>query len=49
MATKANEVVSQAWKSYKKYVTDFPETVSQIEATSRVLSYIIAGRSRPSY
>ncbi|XP_048779573.2 peroxisomal membrane protein PEX16-like isoform X2 [Ostrea edulis] len=48
MATKANEVVNQAWKSYKKYVTDFPETVSQIEATSRVLSYIIAGRFEDS-
>lgn len=36
------------WEKYKRYVSDFPETVSQIEATSRLLSYIIAGRFEDS-
>lgn len=37
-------LIESGWKRYKQVVSDNPEAVSQIEATSRVLSYIIAGR-----
>lgn len=36
-------LIESGWKRYKQVVSDNPEAVSQIEATSRVLSYIIAG------
>ena len=47
MATtsRGNPLINQVWEKYKRYVSDFPETVSQIEATSRLLSYIIAGNT----
>lgn len=37
-------LVERGWKRYKQIISDNPETVSQVETTSRVLSYIIAGR-----
>ena len=40
---KAEKLIREVLERYRKYVSENPETVSQIEATSRVLSYIIAG------
>ncbi|KAK3101686.1 hypothetical protein FSP39_005455 [Pinctada imbricata] len=45
---KADGLIIEAWEKYRKYVSENPETVSQLEATSRVLSYILAGRFEDS-
>lgn len=48
MADFVSKLPEIAWEKYKKYVSENPETISQIEATSRVVSYVIAGRFKES-
>lgn len=45
MAAAASDFVREVWERYQKIVRENPETVSQLESTFKIVSYIIAGSS----
>ncbi|XP_064602095.1 peroxisomal membrane protein PEX16-like [Liolophura sinensis] len=48
MADAVGDAVEKLWQRYKQLVSENPETVGQLEAGCRVLSYFIAGRFQDS-
>ncbi|XP_052066296.1 peroxisomal membrane protein PEX16-like [Mytilus californianus] len=48
MASAASDFVREVWERYQKIVRENPETVSQLESTFKVVSYVIAGRFEDS-
>ena len=43
-----SDFIKEVWERYQKIVRENPETVSQLEATFKVVSYVIAGRFEDS-
>jgi hypothetical protein len=43
MAAVVSDFIKEVWERYQKIVRENPETVSQLEATFKVVSYVIAG------
>jgi hypothetical protein len=44
MAAVVSDFIKEVWERYQKIVRENPETVSQLEATFKVVSYVIAGK-----
>lgn len=44
MAAVVSDFIKEVWERYQKIVKENPETVSQLEATFKVVSYVIAGK-----